>query len=235
MTRVIRKIILVYACVGVLAACETKSFYRSATLGDGQARRSVVLMPVDIELGELQAGGLVEPKADWTDLGRKLMTEAVEAKLKEQNARLIVANPDLVLDNPDHPELRLLKLNEAVGTAILFHKISGFAPLPSKADIFDWTLGPEAKVLKDRYGSDYALFVWVRDSYTSPGRVAVIVVAAALGVAVQGGVQIGFATLVDLNTGDVLWINRLARGVGDLRQADGAANTVALLLDQFPK
>lgn len=235
MKKFITKFALVCFCIAVLAACETKSFYRSATLGEGKGERSVVLMPIDIELGEKLAGGLVEPKAEWTDTGRQLMTEAIEHKLREQNARLIVANPGLVLDDPNNPELKLLKLHEAIGTAIMIHKISGFAPLPSKSDKFDWTLGPDAQLLKARYGSDYALFVWMRDSYASAGRAAAIAVGLLLGVYVQGGTQVGFATLVDLKTGDVVWINRLARESGDLRKPEGARGTVALLLDEFPK
>jgi hypothetical protein len=223
--------------MGLLAACETKSFFRSATLGDVHGGRSIVLMPVDIELGELLAGGAVEPKAEWTDQGRELMTAAIDARLTEQNARLIVANPAGVIDNADSPELALMKLHGAVGNAIFVHKLSD-APtlrLPSKADKFDWSLGPDVKVLRDRYASDYALFVFMRDTYASAGRVAAIVVAAALGVGIPGGAQIGYASLVDLRTGDVVWTNRLRRGSGDLRKPDGAANTVALLLDQFPK
>src|SRR5690606_17305684 len=124
---------------------------------------------------------------------------------------------------------------EAVGTAILLHKVSGIAPLPTKRDKFEWTLGPEAKALHNRYGSDYALFVWVRDSYASAGRVAAIIVAAAFGVGIQGGVQAGFASLVDLRTGDVVWFNRMARASGDLRAQLGADNTAGLLLAEFPK
>lgn len=79
------------------------------------------------------------------------------------------------------------------------------------------------------------MFVFVRDSYTSAGRAAVILVAAVLGVGVQGGTQVGFASLVDLKTGEITWFNRLARGQGDLRQETGAKDTVAALLENFPK
>ena len=40
-----------------------------------------------------------------------------------------------------------------------------------------------------------------------------------------GGQQVGFASLVDLNSGQVVWFNRLARETGDLRTADEAAET----------
>ena len=87
-------------------------------------------------------------------------------------------------------------------------------------------------------GADYALFSWVRDSYTSDERKATMVAIAVLSlgrvVPIAGGQQTGYASLVDLKTGQVLWFNRLARGSGDLREADKASETVEALLSEFP-
>lgn len=89
--------------------------------------------------------------------------------------------------------------------------------------------------LRAATGADHALFVWIRDSYTSAGRVAVQVLAAALpGVAIPGGVQTGFASVVDLSTGDIVWFNRIQRPQGDLRTAEAAAETARTLLEGFP-
>jgi hypothetical protein len=46
--------------------------------------------------------------------------------------------------------------------------------------------------------------------------------------------QVGYASLVDLNTGQILWFNRLVRGSGDLREADKATETLDALLANFP-
>jgi len=77
----------------------------------------------------------------------------------------------------------------------------------------------------------------VRDSYASAERQAAMVGIAilSLGRAVPlGGVQLGYASLVDLNTGQVVWFNRLQRGRGDLREGDKAAETLNALLAEFP-
>ncbi len=89
-------------------------------------------------------------------------------------------------------------------------------------------------MLRDEFGADYALFVFMRDSYASAGRVAVIAVAALLGVGMQGGVQLGFASLVDLRTGEVMWFNRLVSGVGDLRTPEPARQAIESLLTDVP-
>ena len=90
------------------------------------------------------------------------------------------------------------------------------------------------KSLKEDTGADYALFVYLRDSYTSPGRAALIVAAAILGVGLQGGVQLGFASLVDLQTGQIVWFNRLMSGVGDLRTPEAAEKAIQELLANNP-
>jgi hypothetical protein len=74
----------------------------------------------------------------------------------------------------------------------------------------------------------------VRDSYASGERVVAMIALAAFGVGVQGGTQVGYASLVDLNTGQVLWFNRLIRGWGDLREAEKAAESLNALLQGFP-
>lgn len=65
--------------------------------------------------------------------------------------------------------------------------------------------------------------------------VMVIVAAAFLGVGIPGGQQVGFASLVDLRSGDVTWFHLHARGTGDLRTVEPARETTTSLLEQFPK
>jgi hypothetical protein len=110
-------------------------------------------------------------------------------------------------------------------------------PLPTKEGKLDWSMGEPVRLIKQMTGADYALFSWVRDSYASDERKAAMVAIAvlSLGRAVAtGGVQTGYASLVDLNTGQVMWFNRLSRASGDLREAEKAAETIDSLLDTFP-
>jgi hypothetical protein len=113
----------------------------------------------------------------------------------------------------------------------------GTLPLPTKDGKLDWSMGEAVRMVKQATGADYAVFSWVRDSYTSAERAAAMVAITilSLGRAVPlGGSQVGYASLVDLNTGQVLWFNRLARNSGDLREAAPAAETLDALLNQFP-
>ena len=57
---------------------------------------------------------------------------------------------------------------------------------------------------------------------------------ALLGVGLAGGMQVGYASPVDLNSGKVLWFNQIQRGTGDLRERTAAEESVAALLSNFP-
>jgi hypothetical protein len=191
-------------------------------------------MPPDIELSELTAGGLLEANAAWTAAGRSNVDAALDGFLAQTGTKVVryrASDPDITY-NDSH--VQIVKLHEAVGQSILAHKYVPALALPTKKDRFDWTLGPGVAVLRDAYGADYALFIFFRDSFASGGRVAVIFVGALLGVSIQGGVQTGFASLVDLRTGDVVWFNRMASGTGDLREPDAARSATDSLLKDVP-
>jgi hypothetical protein len=106
--------------------------------------------------------------------------------------------------------------------------------LATKHDRLEWSLGDAVRPLKERTGADYALFTWIRDSYASSERKAAMVVMALLGAISLGGEQVGYASLVDLNTGRVVWFNQLNRMSGDLREPEAAVETVESLLKGFP-
>lgn len=191
----------------------------------------VALMPLDVELAELTAAGLQEPRADWTQsaighmgslIQRELTAISVEGKLyaaPEQESPTIV---------------QLQKLHQAVGETIFLQQL-GILQLPShKGRPPDWSLGANVAQIRQATGCDYALYVFVRDSYATGGRVGMAVALAVLGVAVPMGQQAGFASLVDLKTGDIVWFNRLLSGTGDLRTGEAAASTVKNLLHGFP-
>lgn len=188
----------------------------------------VVIMPVDIELFSISGGGVPEPKADWTEAATRHFKSALVAKNRELGLQSIQ------LDERDAEEFdEVNNLHGAVARAIALHHF-GILNLPTKDGKLDWSLGDVVRPIKAKTGADFALFSWVRDSYASSERKAAMVMLALVGVGVTGGIQTGYSSLVDLNTGRVLWFNRLLRGTGDLREPEPAAETVRALLDSFP-
>lgn len=191
---------------------------------------TLLVMPPDVELFLISAGGVSEPKADWTEAAGQHFRKGL---LKTSSALGLPTKELSESQADDSGEINTL--HAAVARSIaLHHMTGGMFALPTKDGKLDWSLGDAVKPLRDTSGADYALFTWVRDSYASDERKVAMIALALLGVGVPGGMQIGHASLVDLRTGQVLWFNRLLRGTGDLREEESAAETIKALLTQFP-
>jgi hypothetical protein len=221
-------LVLWMLCCGIAHAQET-----SKNLAPGFTHRpaasKLVIVPADIELFSISGGGVVEPRADWTDLAGSHFRAA------------LADNRPLMGTNVQQLELRDLDeiaeisaLHGAVAQSVFVHHMIGMHKLPTKEGKLDWSLGDAVRPLKEKTGADYALFTWIRDSYASAERKAAIVAMAILGVGMAGGQQIGYASLVDLNDGRIVWFNDLRRGTGDLREVKPAQETVQVLLQGFP-
>ncbi|MBL8474309.1 MAG: hypothetical protein JNM98_21155 [Rhodocyclaceae bacterium] len=193
------------------------------------AGAKVVLMPVDVELMSVSAGGVFEPRADWTAAAAGHLTQALLARGRAAKVEAAVVAAE---DMDEFEEISAL--HAAVAQAISLHHF-GNLKLPTKGGKLDWSLGDAIAPVRERTGADYALFTWVRDSYASGERKAAMVFMALLGVGLVGGFQVGYASLVDLHSGQIVWFNSLFRMSGDLREAAPAAESVDTLLTEFPR
>lgn len=237
---------LVLAVLGLFLGGCTTSLTESHTGGDASGDQvkldaksaRVVLMPIDIELSELTAAGLKEPKADWTKTARGHVTGALTAYLAEQNLRLRPYRKPKGA-KAARRDVQLEKLHGTVGGTILVHHYNQMNRLPTKGGKMDWTLGSTARQLGKQQGAEYALFVFLRDSYATAGRKAAVVASsifsAVLGTRrAAGGERVGFASLVDLRTGKIIWFNALYSDSGDVREAKPARKVVDDILSGFP-
>jgi hypothetical protein len=233
------------ACLVVLASLlhPAQAQVRTATDAQGRAIRvdgSIVIVEPDIELSLVTAGGLQEPRREWSESARRLFPAAVHAMFDAKRTR---SRADFRVPEGLDPSSRLgqiLRLNEAVALSIAQYSQS-WNVLATKKDpatgkpLLDWSLGPGVSELHDATGADYALFTYIRDSYASGGRAALRVIGfIAGGGDIGGGSQVGVATLVDLRTGKVVWFNMMERQTGDLRDEKGTQATVEQMLKGFP-
>lgn len=213
----------------------------------------IVVFRPDVHVGSLKVGGLDEPNVEWTDQARA----NIQKKLEERAALM---NADVkFIDELEGENAQLLTdyrgLFEAVSGSIFQHVTVGDKLATKSAMVdktldgrirkvsvqkLDWTLGPGASQLKEATGADYAMFVFTHDAYGDAGRKAaqaVGMLGCLIGacVVVQAGVHIGYAGLVDLNTGNVVWFNTDLSMGGDPRELDGAEKRVGQLMDGFPQ
>lgn len=251
------RLIILCLCIGLFSACSASNLTRAAA-GENQSSPTtekiskssktskskskskqtaqteskikgdkILVMPLDVELSLLTAAGLQEPNAEWTELAINYLTENINKQLTLRGVKEVQWY-ERSSDDPLSDIVQLEKLHEAIGVEMFSQQTM---PLPTRKNSTEpLTLGETAHLLALETGNDKALFVFVRDSYASAGRAAAMVVGAMLGVGMTGGMQVGFASLVDLETGDIVWFNRLLRGSGDLRKQDPAEATVKYLL-----
>lgn len=231
--------VLLLATLWPLPEAQAATAPRTATTASGAALRiqgSVVIIEPDIELTVVTAGGLQEPRKDWSTSARRLYPQAVRDLLA---GRQTPTRPDFDLPEALDPASRLgqvVRLNRAVALSIGQWSQPG-SVLATKKDPatgkprMDWTLGTGVGHLREATGADYALFTYIRDSYSSGGRNALRIIPM---FTFGGGTQVGMATLVDLRSGQVVWFNLMSSQSGDLRDEAGARATAAQLLEGLP-
>lgn len=228
--RILARCLVMLCCCAVLACAHAQT---SRNLAPGFVARPaaarLAIVPPDIELFSISGGGVLEPRADWTSAADRHFLAALQMHKALQGSTMV---PLAAQDLDDLAEVNAL--HGAVAQAIFLHHMTGLARLPTKNDVLDWSMGDAVGALRQKTGADYALFTWIRDSYASPERKAAMVALALFGIGVVGGSQVGYASLVDLHTGRVVWFNDLRRASGDLRELRDAQETVEALLRSFP-
>jgi hypothetical protein len=222
-------VLAVVLFAGALQAQESDPKHLAPGFHARPAGSKLVIVPADMELFSISAGGVLEPKADWTEAAQKNFKAALAVRRDQLGANAVELQ-DAELD--EFSELNALQ--RAVAEAVFVHHTGMGMKLPTKNERLDWSLGEAVKPLKARTGADYALFTWIRDSYASDERKATMIAMALLGAISFGGEQIGYASLVDLNSGRVVWFNDLRRMSGDMRDEKAAMETVETLLEGFP-
>lgn len=200
--------------------------------------KTILLVRPSVQVGAQSTGGMFEPNGDWTDQARANIDIAL-SKIQGKLGNRVVSAPEAFGDDAQLQE-EYAALFAAISRSVINYQFFVGNRLPTKkrdnkANIFDWSLGPGVSALPGAKEADYALFIYNRDAYGSTGRKLLQMVALlGPGIAVKSGEHAGYAGLVDLKTGDILWLNADAAMGGDVRTAEGAEKRVGQLLEEFP-
>lgn len=235
--RLLAALLLALSTAGVAVAQERTAVKQGFELPANSGKRILVFRP-KVSVGAQSTGGLFEPNAEWTDQARKNIDLALR-KQQESLGNVVLAAPEAYGEQARLVE-EYTNLFDAVSQAVMNYQFFAGNRLPTKkrdnkAGIFDWSLGAGVQDLPGAKDADYALFIYNKDAFGSTGRKILQVVALlGPGIAVKSGEHRGAAGLVDLRTGDVLWLNADFAMGGNVRDADGAEKRVGQLLEEFP-
>lgn len=201
-------------------------------LKPGTAR--IVLVRPNIRVGAQSTGGMNEPNADWTRDARTNIELALNIAV--QKLGNVVINYDEGATGEALVMSEYSQLFGAVAGSVIEYQffVGNRLPTKKRKNSFEWSIGSGVGKLRSLEGADYALFINTHDEYGSTGRKVLQIVAMMGGIGVASGVHAGYAGLVDLHTGELVWLNADREMGGDVRTKDGAEKRVAQLLEGFP-
>ncbi len=218
--------------LGACAAGPTKSLASDFALPSGGSK--ILVMEPTADMGLISAAGVREARADWTETAVQNLLSSFEAQLGRHGASIVAYDPARPVDDQT-----LLLAETVMGTAMTYGpgigNYNAALTLPTKENNFDYTLGEAVSGLRETYGTDYALFIYARGDFASAANQALQVGIGILfgGIVIpSGGQRITLASLVDLETGDLVWMD--VRLMGDARNPKEADSIVRDLVARIP-
>ena len=230
-----------------VSGCVETRQYADIQFTPPQGDYKLIVLRPDVSVGSITTGGMVEPRADWTEQARGHIVDALRAQQSALGAKVLFIERRNEIPGVTAEELaEVERLNYAVDQSIVLHKYLGEYLPTKRGKGLDWTLGQDAVRLGQKSGYDYALFLHAEDQVASTGRIALGVIGIAGCVVgfcaptIGGATQLNYASLVDLKTGQVVWFNVVRAGsqvpgikFGDLRTREGADQMIERLLGRM--
>ncbi|MBX3590990.1 MAG: hypothetical protein KF755_08785 [Burkholderiaceae bacterium] len=195
--------------------------------------RKVLLLDPRIEVHELSAGGVTQKVPQLTREASDHFDRALRGVLATRADVVAVPLPALAETEQDELDDTIATFNVVAGEAFA-HTQPGLVGWEDRAARFDYTLGFGLPWLQARTGADVLLVTYGVDYQSTGGRKAMAVMGALVGV----GLPTGFArlrcALIDLATGDILWLHSEGTGTGNLTDAETMRGIVEKTLATLP-
>jgi hypothetical protein len=200
--------------------------------------QQVVLLPVDVDIYEMSAGGVKEQVPEWSDTAEDNIRKALLVSRNAQGDCCAMRQVDSSALTPEEREIleEHLALFNAVAADVLWASLPVNSAWHFKTEHFDYTLGDGLRFLKTKYGLDAGLIIIGEDVVSSAGRKTTAFVGAMFGVAVPLGHSLLVGGLVDFDSGDLLWMNHkiATGGTTDLRDPESCLDLARSLMEGYP-
>lgn len=230
-----------FLMLGLTGCATTPTAKLHYTIRDDPGSRPVqhvVLLPVDVDVYEMSAGGVKEEVPEWS---RSAESNVRSALLVSPDRRgeccvtEVVDSASLTREERDALEEHLALFNVVAANA-LWTGLPGNSAWKFKSEHFDYTLGDGLGFLKTKYDIDAGLIILGEDVVSTGGRKALHVLGAVSGVYIPMGHSLLFGGLVDFETGDLLWMNHeiAAGGTEDLRDPESCLDLAGKLMEGYP-
>lgn len=196
-------------------------------------RKKVVILPVSFPMAEFRARGQIEPMRDWTAAAETYLTSGLQDLLARNPSFEYVPAPPL-----SETELAMVREHVSLCRVIAEDAVAmlerGGDAWKDKLKNFDYSVGKGLAFLTERTGADHALCLTGSKLQSTGNRKAM----AFLGI--LGGVPLGMGdaqaslALVELASGNIVWLERSKTVTDDVRTSAGAAEVARELVSRYP-
>jgi hypothetical protein len=234
MRRIVGAMVLVAASVMASPALAAMSAINPALSQNLAARpKKVVLLPPQVFVFELSAGGVPTRMPEWETAARSNLATAAARLANESGPFDVVPTPQLASTDLDTLDAHI-GLYDRVAQSVFVYGRGDQTAWAHKKNEFDYTLGPGLAFLREQTGADAALIVLGSDFISSGGRKAAFIAGLALGIVMPLGQSFITAGIVDLKTGDVQWMSFDSSSSMDTRKPADVDSLMRSLYQTWP-
>jgi hypothetical protein len=226
--------VLAMSLPGLAAAAYSAANPKLASLPQNERPKKILLLPPQMFVGELSAGGVVQKQDDWTKQSSENLLSAAEFIFRQgdqfQPIRLPVISPEEMEKIEGH-----IGLYDRLALAIYIYGRGKDSAWKHRHEEWDYTLGDGLAFLREKTGADTALIFIGTDLISSSGRKAIFTVGLALGMALPLGQSFITVGLADLKTGDIRWMSYDQSLSLDSRDPAAAESLVRDFFEDYPR
>lgn len=179
---------------------------RLASLPPDEKPKKILLLPPQMFVAELSAGGIIQKQDDWTREANENLLAATEAYFRDDGRFEVRRMPPLDGQDAETVESHI-GLYDRVAYAIYVYGRGLDSGWQHKKAEWDYTLGNGLGFLREKTGADTALIFTGADIISSGGRKAAFAVGLLLGIAIPVGQSFISVGLADLKTGEIRWMS----------------------------
>lgn len=184
----------------------TETYFNS----QNDSRKTILLFPPDIKCYKVTAGGVTEQIDTWMNESQLNFENAFIRELKSKyEGKVNLLDETTLAVNEKELLANQIALYDAVAQSIDLHLYNPNASFPTKKKNFDYSLGPYFGYLKNRYDIDMMAFITGINLRATMGRIFLNALQGAiLGVMPVTEGSLIFFSLVDSDSGDIVWFDK---------------------------
>jgi hypothetical protein len=227
--------ILALSVPGLTLAAYSAVNPRLASLAQSERPKKILLLPPQMFVAELSAGGVIQKQDDWTREANENLLGGAETYFRENGQQLeAVRLPKLDAEEAETVESHI-GLYDRLAYAIYIYGRGQDSGWQHKKTEWDYTLGDGLAFLREKTGADTALIFTGADIISSSGRKAAFVAGLLLGVVIPTGQSFITVGLADLKTGEIRWMSYDQSMLLDSRNPEAVKELVRDFFKTYPQ